>query len=94
MTEIAAPHGPITTYLLLPLLQGYGTFLSPDGSQYQGGWSANLKHGLGKKTYGNGDFYEGLWRHGKAEGPGRSALAGGRAGGQGFAAYAAAGSQA
>ena len=52
-------------------VQGYGNFRSPDGSHYQGGWSANLKHGLGKKTYANGDFYEGLWRYGKAEGPGR-----------------------
>ena len=31
----------------------------------------DLKHGLGKKVYANGDVYEGLWRHGKAEGPGR-----------------------
>ena len=38
---------------------------------WQGGWAADLKHGLGKKVYANGDVYEGLWRHGKAEGPGR-----------------------
>ena len=44
---------------------------------YQGGWVANLKHGIGKKTYANGDFYEGLWRHGKAEGPGRWGRRGG-----------------
>jgi len=36
-----------------------------------GNWAANLKHGIGKKTYSNGDSYEGLWRGGKAEGPGR-----------------------
>lgn len=58
-------------HLALPFSQGYGTFRSPDGSVYQGSWQANLKHGIGKKTYANGDFYEGLWRHGKAEGPGR-----------------------
>lgn len=37
------------------LAQGFGTFESPDGSRYQGGWQANLKHGLGKKVYANGD---------------------------------------
>ncbi len=30
-----------------------------------------MKQGLGKKVYSNGDVYEGLWRHGKCEGPGR-----------------------
>ena len=55
----------------LSCLQGFGTFGSPDGSRYQGGWQANLKHGLGTKVYANGDVYEGLWRNGKAEGPGR-----------------------
>lgn len=53
------------------VLQGYGTFESPDGARYVGNWAANLKHGIGKKTYANGDAYEGLWRNGKAEGPGR-----------------------
>lgn len=53
------------------MLQGYGTFESPDGARYVGNWTANLKHGIGKKTYANGDSYEGLWRSGKAEGPGR-----------------------
>jgi 1-phosphatidylinositol-4-phosphate 5-kinase len=33
----------------------------------------NLKHGLGRKQYANGDVYDGLWSHGKAEGPGRHA---------------------
>lgn len=64
-------HAPWHT---APATQGYGTFRSPDGAVYQGGWQANLKHGLGRKTYVNGDFYEGLWRQGKAEGPGRWAL--------------------
>lgn len=52
-------------------MQGYGTFESPDGARYSGGWQANLKHGIGKKVYANGDSYEGLWHSGKAEGPGR-----------------------
>lgn len=51
--------------------QGYGTFESPDGARYTGNWAANLKHGIGKKTYANGDSYEGLWCSGKADGPGR-----------------------
>mgnify|MGYP001810715514 CR=1 FL=1 len=54
--------------------QGYGTFESPDGARYVGGWRANLKHGIGRKVYANGDSYEGLWRDGKAEGPGRCVL--------------------
>lgn len=37
----------------------------------QGGWANDLKQGLGKKVYANGDVYEGLWRGGKCEGPGR-----------------------
>jgi 1-phosphatidylinositol-4-phosphate 5-kinase len=37
----------------------------------QGGWANDLKHGLGKKMYANGDVYEGLWKLGKCEGPGR-----------------------
>ncbi len=48
-----------------------GTFQAPDGTYYQGGWAWDLKHGLGKKVYSNGDIYEGLWKKGKAEGPGR-----------------------
>lgn len=61
------------------LAQGYGTFESPDGARYVGNWASNLKHGIGKKTYANGDSYEGLWNLGKAEGPGRCD-AGGRRG--------------
>ena len=40
-------------------------------SALQGGWANDLKQGLGKKVYANGDVYEGLWRQGKCEGPGR-----------------------
>ena len=31
----------------------------------------DLKHGLGRKVYANGDTYEGLWHNGRAQGPGR-----------------------
>jgi hypothetical protein len=37
----------------------------------QGGWQEDLKHGLGRKVYANGDVYEGLWAAGKPDGPGR-----------------------
>ncbi len=47
-----------------------------------GNWASNLKHGIGKKTYANGDSYEGLWNHGKAEGPGRCGGGGGRGAGR------------
>lgn len=43
----------------------------PAGGNVQGGWSMDVKHGLGKKVYANGDTYEGLWCQGRAEGPGR-----------------------
>ena len=39
-------------------MHGVGTFESPDGTRYQGGWAHDLKQGLGKKTYANGDCYE------------------------------------
>jgi hypothetical protein len=39
--------------------------------QTQGGWKEDLKHGLGRKVYANGDVYEGLWAAGKPDGPGR-----------------------
>jgi len=37
----------------------------------QGGWAADLKQGLGRKVYANGDVYSGLWVAGKCDGPGR-----------------------
>ena len=37
----------------------------------QGGWANDLKQGLGRKVYANGDVYSGLWAAGKCEGPGR-----------------------
>ena len=37
----------------------------------QGGWANDVKQGLGRKVYANGDVYEGLWRFGKCDGPGR-----------------------
>lgn len=39
-------------------MYGVGTFESPDGTRYQGGWAHDLKQGLGKKWFPNGDTYE------------------------------------
>lgn len=39
-------------------MHGVGTFESPDGTRYQGGWAHDLKQGLGKKWFPNGDTYE------------------------------------
>ena len=39
-------------------IHGQGTLVSPDGTRYQGGWAHDLKQGLGRKTYANGDVYE------------------------------------
>ena len=39
-------------------MHGVGTFESPDGTRYQGGWARDLKQGLGKKWFPNGDTYE------------------------------------
>ena len=30
----------------------------PDGSVFTGGWNKDIKHGLGRKVYSNGDVYE------------------------------------
>ena len=30
----------------------------PDGSVFTGGWQNDVKHGLGRKVYANGDVYE------------------------------------
>ena len=36
----------------------------PAGSQYEGQWLNNKKHGFGKATYANGTVKEGLWKNG------------------------------
>ena len=37
----------------------------------QGSWSHDMKQGLGRKLFSNGDVYEGLWRENRFHGPGR-----------------------
>ena len=39
---------------------GTGTMQGPDGSVFTGGWNKDVKHGLGRKVYSNGDVYE-VW---------------------------------
>lgn len=41
-----------------------------DGSVYVGAKKGDLRHGFGKYTYPNGDWYEGQWEHNKAHGEG------------------------
>ena len=37
----------------------------------QGSWFHDMKQGLGRKVFSNGDVYEGLWRENRFHGPGR-----------------------
>ena len=36
----------------------------PAGSQYEGQWLNDKKHGYGKATYADGTVKEGLWKEG------------------------------
>ena len=58
------------------LAQGEGQVLpsQPGGASYQGGFHAGLKEGQGRKTYANGDIYEGQWSHDFRAGSGRYAF--------------------
>ena len=42
----------------LSAVAGTGTMQGPDGSVFTGGWNRDVKHGLGRKVYSNGDVYE------------------------------------
>ena len=39
-------------------MHGVGTFEGPNGSRYQGSWARDVKHGLCKQIFSNGDVYE------------------------------------
>lgn len=41
---------PLPGEWLMGFMHGIGTFESPDGSRYSGGWRKDVKHGLGKKV--------------------------------------------
>ncbi len=61
-----------TLFKIYAILLGISAVAADSGlSCLQGGWAHDLKQGLGKKVYANGDVYEGLWKAGKCEGPGR-----------------------
>ncbi len=44
--------------LIMMCALGTGTMQGPDGSVFTGGWNKDIKHGLGRKVYSNGDVYE------------------------------------
>ena len=44
--------------------EGFGTFLSPSGLEYEGEWKDDKQHGKGKKKWPDGDMYEGECRGG------------------------------
>ena len=41
------------------LFHGQGSYLSEDGSRYDGAWQNGLKDGFGKMTFPDGDNWEG-----------------------------------
>ena len=43
----------------------WGTYIYPDGGQYEGDWVDGRRHGTGKFTYRDGSVYEGGFRAGK-----------------------------
>lgn len=45
-------------HVLCALGAGTGTMQGPDGSVFTGGWQKDVKFGLGRKVYANGDVYE------------------------------------
>ena len=53
-----------------------GTFFLPnlpcrDESVYEGQWNKGLKHGVGKLTFPNGNFFVGQYLHGLKHGQGK-----------------------
>ena len=44
--------------------EGFGTFVSPSGFEYEGEWKDNKQHGKGKEKSPNGDIYDGECRGG------------------------------
>ena len=48
--------------------QGFGVMRWPDGTVYEGLWENNPYNGAGKLKPANGDFYEGEFVDGMAQG--------------------------
>jgi hypothetical protein len=40
----------------------------PDGTKYEGTFHNDLPHGYGRKIFANGEYYEGNFWEGKAQG--------------------------
>ena len=51
-------------------MTGRGLMVWPDGSQYEGEWKDNERHGEGSHLTSNGAIYQGRFVHGVKEGPG------------------------
>jgi len=41
------------------------------GRVYEGGWSADVRQGMGFEKYANNNVYEGMFERGKAQGQGK-----------------------
>lgn len=50
--------------------EGFGVQLWRDGARYEGQWTEDAAHGLGRFTFPGGHAYTGEWRHGKSHGLG------------------------
>ena len=59
---------------------GKGTLVCPDGSQYEGLWAADQRHGHGKQIFSadENDYYEGDWKEGLQCGEGKRYHPGGQ----------------
>jgi len=42
----------------------------PDGTKYEGDFLRDKPHGYGRKIFANGEYYEGYFKDGKANGQG------------------------
>ena len=45
-------------------MEGQGSISYPDGSHYEGSFRLSKKHGFGRYTHPNGQFYDGIWADG------------------------------
>jgi hypothetical protein len=55
--------------------QGYGIYIKPDGSKYEGFWYDDKIEGLGRYIDKFGNYYEGQWKNGMANGNGMLVVA-------------------
>lgn len=48
----------------------FGSALNTEGFEYEGQWDQNLRHGLGRCFFYNGELYIGQWQNNKMHGRG------------------------